>query len=141
MDTQELYKRGLAVRKEIFGSEAVEKRMRAVGEFGKPLQHMINATAYGDVWERPGLARRIRSLVVLGMTAAINRPADCSRNFSRSPDPARGFFRRADDFAPARGACLRLARWPGLDADGARQAGRSAQGRRAQRWACQRAFC
>ena len=76
MDTQELYKRGLAIRKEIFGTEAVEKRMNAVGEFGKPLQHMINATAYGDVWERPGLARKIRSLVVLGMTAAINRPAE-----------------------------------------------------------------
>ena len=78
MDTQELYKRGLAVRKEIFGSEAVEKRMSAVGEFGKPLQHMINATAYGDIWSRPGLDNRIRSLVVLGMTAALNRPAEFS---------------------------------------------------------------
>ena len=76
MDTQELYKRGLAIRKEIFGSEAVEKRMSGVGEFGKPLQHMINANAYGDIWARPGLARKIRSLVVLGMTAAINRPAE-----------------------------------------------------------------
>ena len=76
MDTQELYKRGLAIRKEIFGTEAVDKRMSAVGEFGKPLQHMINANAYGDIWARPGLARKIRSLVVLGMTAAINRPAE-----------------------------------------------------------------
>jgi 4-carboxymuconolactone decarboxylase len=76
MDSQELYKRGLAVRKEIFGSEAVEKRMGAVGEFGKPLQHFINAYAYGDIWTRPGLPNKIRSLVVLGMTAAINRPAE-----------------------------------------------------------------
>ena len=76
MDSQELYKRGLAVRKEIFGSEAVEKRMSAVGEFGKPLQHFINAYAYGDVWARPGLANKIRSLVVLGMTAALNCPAE-----------------------------------------------------------------
>ncbi len=76
MDSQELYKRGLAVRKEIFGSEAVEKRMGAVGEFGKPLQHFINAYAYGDIWARPGLPNKIRSLVVLGMTAASNRPAE-----------------------------------------------------------------
>ena len=76
MDTQELYKRGLAIRKEIFGTEAVEKRMRATGDFGKPLQHMINANAYGDIWARPGMERKIRSLVVLGMTAAINRPAE-----------------------------------------------------------------
>ena len=42
MDTQELYRRGVAVRKEIFGVDAVEKRMRALGEFGAPLQDMIN---------------------------------------------------------------------------------------------------
>ena len=76
MDTQELYMRGLAIRKEIFGTEAVEKRMNAVGEYGAPLQHIVNAYAYGDIWARPGLPRKIRSLVVLGMTAALNRPAE-----------------------------------------------------------------
>ena len=76
MDTQELYKRGMAIRKQIFGDAAVEKRMSAVGEYGAPLQHMINAYAYGDVWARPGLSNKIRSLVVLGMNAALNRPAE-----------------------------------------------------------------
>jgi 4-carboxymuconolactone decarboxylase len=76
MDTQELYKRGVAVRKDIFGTEAVEKRMGALGAFGEPLQHMINAYAYGDVWSRPGLEKKIRSLVVIGMNAAINRAAE-----------------------------------------------------------------
>jgi 4-carboxymuconolactone decarboxylase len=76
MDMQELYKRGLAIRKEIFGREAVEKRMAAVGEYGAPLQNIINAYAYGDIWARPGLERKMRSLVVLAMTAAINRPAE-----------------------------------------------------------------
>ena len=37
---------------------------------------MINAYAYGDIWSRPGLERKIRSLVVLGMNAAINRAAE-----------------------------------------------------------------
>jgi 4-carboxymuconolactone decarboxylase len=76
MDLQELYRRGLAIRKEIFGKEAVEKRMAAVGDYGAPLQNIINAYAYGDIWARPGLERRIRSLVVIGMTAALNRPAE-----------------------------------------------------------------
>ena len=74
MDTQE--QRGLALRTEMFGREAVEKRTAAFGEFGKPLQHIINAYAYGDIWSRPGLDNKIRSLVVLGMTAALNRPAE-----------------------------------------------------------------
>ena len=76
MDTQELYKRGIAVRKEIFGNEAVEKRMSAHGEFGAPLQKLINSYAYGEVWAREGLDRKMRSLVVIGMNAAINRPAE-----------------------------------------------------------------
>ena len=76
MDTQELYRRGLANRKEIFGKEAVEKRMAAVGDYGAPLQNIVNAYAYGDIWARPGMDRKMRSLVVLAMTAAINRPAE-----------------------------------------------------------------
>ena len=76
METQEQRERGLAIRKEIFGSDMVDKRMQALGDFGAPLQQMINAWGYGDVWARPQMERRIRSLVVLGMTAAINRPAE-----------------------------------------------------------------
>ena len=55
MDTQEQHDRGLKLRTEMFGREAVEKRMAAFGEFGKPLQHIINAYAYGDVWSRSAL--------------------------------------------------------------------------------------
>ncbi len=76
MDTQELYRRGLAVRKQMFGAEAVEKRMNALGDYGAPLQQLINTYGYGDVWSRRGLERKIRSLVVLGMNAAINRAAE-----------------------------------------------------------------
>jgi 4-carboxymuconolactone decarboxylase len=76
MDTQELYKRGLAVRKQIFGAEAVDKRMAALGEYGAPLQQMINGYAYGDIWSRPGLERKMRSLLVIGMNAALNRAAE-----------------------------------------------------------------
>ena len=76
MDTQELNERGLALRKEMFGEEAVDVRMRSMGEFGAPLQNIINAYVYGDVWSRDGLDQRSRSLAMLGITAAINRPAE-----------------------------------------------------------------
>ena len=49
-DTGDLYARGLARRKRMFGDADVEKRMAASGEFGAPLQNIINAYAYGDVW-------------------------------------------------------------------------------------------
>jgi 4-carboxymuconolactone decarboxylase len=50
--------------------------MAAAGEFGAPLQNIINAYVYGDVWERPGLTDAMRSLVMLGMMAASSKPAE-----------------------------------------------------------------
>jgi len=76
VDTGELYARGLARRKKLFGEAEVEKRMAASGEFGAPLQNDINAYVYGDVWERKGLSDAERSLVMLAITAAANRPAE-----------------------------------------------------------------
>jgi 4-carboxymuconolactone decarboxylase len=75
-DSNELYARGLERRKTMFGEADVEKRMAASGDFGKPLQHVINAYVYGDAWERTGLSSPERSLVMLAITAASNRPAE-----------------------------------------------------------------
>ena len=70
MNTQGQHERGLALRTEMFGREAVEKRMNAFGVFGDPLQHIINAYAYGDVWQRSALPLATKSLVMVGMMAA-----------------------------------------------------------------------
>ena len=70
MDSQEQHERGLALRSEMFGRDAVEMRMTAFGEFGKPLQHIINAYAYGDVWSRTALPGATKSLVMVAMMAA-----------------------------------------------------------------------
>ena len=76
MDTEDLAAKGLKLRKELFGEKAVEQRMNAFGEFGEPLQHIINAYAYGDIWSRPGLSLGIKSLAMIAMMAAANRPAE-----------------------------------------------------------------
>ena len=74
MDVQELHDRGLKRRVDMFGREAVDKRMGALGEFGKPLQHIINAYAYGDVWGRSALPPATKSLVMIAMMAAAAHP-------------------------------------------------------------------
>jgi 4-carboxymuconolactone decarboxylase len=76
MDTKDLAEKGLKLRKELFGDKAVEQRMQAFGEFGEPLQHIINAYAYGDIWSRPGLAMSTKSLAMIAMMAAANKPAE-----------------------------------------------------------------
>ena len=73
MDTQDLHARGLELRRKMFGREAVEKRMHAFGAFGEPLQHIINAYAYGDVWSRTALPPATKSLVMIAMMAAAGR--------------------------------------------------------------------
>src|SRR6185295_8839330 len=73
MDIKEQHDRGLALRTELFGREAVEKRSNAFGEFGKPLQNIINAYAYGDVWSRSALPLATKSLAMIAMMAAAGR--------------------------------------------------------------------
>jgi 4-carboxymuconolactone decarboxylase len=73
MDTRELHDRGLELRKQMFGTETVEKRMNAFGEFGAPLQNIINAYAYGDVWNGTALPLATKSLAMVAMMAAAGR--------------------------------------------------------------------
>ena len=74
MDEKDQHERGLKLRIDMFGREAVEKRMSAFGEFGKPLQHIINAYAYGDVWSRSALPPATKSLAMVAMMAAAGHP-------------------------------------------------------------------
>ena len=73
MDTRELREKGLKLRREMLGREAVDARMNALGAFGEPLQDIINAYAYGDVWSRPALPLATKSLAMIAMMAATGR--------------------------------------------------------------------
>src|SRR5476651_561476 len=65
---------GMAVRMEVLGKEYVEKSMRSADDFTRPMQEFITEYAWGAVWTRPGLDRRTRSFLNLGMLTALNRP-------------------------------------------------------------------
>ncbi len=73
MDTQDLYDRGLKLRRDMFGQASVDQRMTAFGAFGEPLQNIINAYAYGDVWSRSALPLATKSLAMIAMMAAAGR--------------------------------------------------------------------
>lgn len=74
MSDQDMYQKGMAIRKQMYGADVVERRMAAAGEFGAPLQKMINQFAYGEVWGREAMSHKMRSLMVLAMMCAANRP-------------------------------------------------------------------
>jgi 4-carboxymuconolactone decarboxylase len=70
----ELYETGLAVRREVVGHAAVDALLAGADEFSKPMQDLVTEFCWGAVWARPGLDRRSRSILNIGMLAALNRP-------------------------------------------------------------------
>lgn len=58
-----LFEDGLKVRKEVLGNEYVEKALKNATPFTRPVQELITEWAWGNVWQRPGLDRKQRSLL------------------------------------------------------------------------------
>jgi 4-carboxymuconolactone decarboxylase len=72
--SSELYERGLAVRREVVGREAVDALIEGADDFSKPMQDFVTEFCWGGVWSRPGLDRRSRSILNIGILASLNRP-------------------------------------------------------------------
>ena len=70
----DLFDRGLKTRREVLGADYVDTALAAADDFTRPLQEHITQYAWGDIWNRPGLDRRTRSLLNLAMLTALNRP-------------------------------------------------------------------
>lgn len=68
------FDKGLEIRREVLGSEYVDRSIASADDFTRPLQELITQYCWGEVWGRPELDRRTRSIVNLGMIAALNRP-------------------------------------------------------------------
>ena len=67
----EPYDTGMAVRREVLGDAHVDEATATATEFSQPWQEYITATAWGQVWSRPGLDRRSRSMLTLALLAAL----------------------------------------------------------------------
>jgi 4-carboxymuconolactone decarboxylase len=71
---KERFEEGLAVRREVLGSEYVDRSLAAADDFTRPLQELVTEYCWGEIWTRPDLPRRTRSLINLAMISALNRP-------------------------------------------------------------------
>jgi 4-carboxymuconolactone decarboxylase len=67
------FEMGMKVRKEVLGSEHVERAQARTSEFDADFQRFITETAWGGVWARPDLDKRTRSLVTIAILAALGR--------------------------------------------------------------------
>jgi 4-carboxymuconolactone decarboxylase len=66
--------RGLKIRREVLGDEYVDKAMKNPWKYAADFHELVTEVVWGSVWDRPGLTRRERSLITLGIIAALNQP-------------------------------------------------------------------
>jgi 4-carboxymuconolactone decarboxylase len=68
------FTRGLKIRREVLGDEYVDQAMKNLWKYSADFQELVTEVVWGGVWSRSGLTRRERSLITLGIIAALNRP-------------------------------------------------------------------
>jgi 4-carboxymuconolactone decarboxylase len=73
MEQRDIYEKGLKVRRSVLGDAHVERSLEELTPFNEEFQDLITRYAWGEIWTRPGLERRTRSLITLAMMVALNR--------------------------------------------------------------------
>lgn len=69
--SNEKYEQGLKIRREVMGDSFVDRALDATTDFTRPLQELVTANGWGEVWARDGLPRQTRSLVTIATLAAL----------------------------------------------------------------------
>ncbi|HUU71902.1 MAG TPA: carboxymuconolactone decarboxylase family protein [Burkholderiales bacterium] len=70
----ELFEKGLGIRKSVLGAEFVEKSIAAADDFNMPMQKLVTEYCWGAVWGREDLPKKTRSMLNIAMLAVLNRP-------------------------------------------------------------------
>jgi len=71
--SDESYEAGMAARREVLGDEHVDRAVANTTEFTEAFQDFITGYAWGAVWTRDGLDRKIRSCITLAVLTALGR--------------------------------------------------------------------
>jgi 4-carboxymuconolactone decarboxylase len=72
---------GRAIRVEVLGEERVRTLLDEADDFNRPIQELVTEYCWGRSWGRDGLSRKQRSLLNLGMLAALNRADEFQLHF------------------------------------------------------------
>jgi 4-carboxymuconolactone decarboxylase len=71
--TENHYEEGMKVRRDVLGDEYVDRSIEQTTALTAPFQELITRYAWGGVWSRPGLDRRVRSAITLAVLTALGR--------------------------------------------------------------------
>lgn len=71
-----LFERGLKVRRQVLGTAYVERQLAGADALSIPMQELVTKSAWGMVWARPGLPRKVRSMLNIAMLVALGKPEE-----------------------------------------------------------------
>jgi len=82
MDEKKRYKKGMKVRRAVLGDAHVDRAQASENGFNAAFQDLITRYAWGEIWTRPGLPRKTRSLITIAMMVALNRTEELRLHLS-----------------------------------------------------------
>jgi 4-carboxymuconolactone decarboxylase len=77
----EQFKKGLKIRKEVLGDKYVDAALVKADDFNRDFQNLVTEYCWGGSWGREILNKQKRSILNLGMLAALNRPHEFKLHF------------------------------------------------------------
>ncbi len=118
MKDKDLYDRGMAVRRSVLGDAHVDRSLERATDFDADFQEFITKTAWGQIWTRPGLDIRTRSMLTIAMLAALGKDGElklhirATRNTGVTRDEVKEILMQAAVYAgvPAGNHAIALAR-------------------------------
>jgi 4-carboxymuconolactone decarboxylase len=113
---EELYQKGMAMRRKVLGEAHIAKRQSSDDIYTKRQNELVTEVAWGTIWSRPQLPLKVRSLVTLGMLAALNRADETkghiagALNNGATPEEIVEVFVQSAAYCgfPASNTCVRL---------------------------------
>lgn len=105
----ELYEKGLKVRREVLGAEHVDKSLAAATDFNRIVQEIATTACWGQCWANDDLTRRERSLINIAMIGVLNRPHELALH-------VKGALRNGLTEKEIRGALTHVAIYGGIPA-------------------------
>jgi alkylhydroperoxidase/carboxymuconolactone decarboxylase family protein YurZ len=70
---QDVYNKGLAMRRKVLGEEYVDRALMNVDDFNRDFQRIVTQYCWGEAWGDSTLTPRERSILNLGVIAALGK--------------------------------------------------------------------
>ena len=118
MENQELFDKGMKTRRSVLGDAHVDKAEASKTDFDSDFQEYIAKNAWGQIWGRPGLTKRERSLITIALMTALGHEEElalhirASKNTGTSKDDVKEVLLHTAVYAgvPAANAAMRIAK-------------------------------